>query len=184
MVTKNLSGFSVTIFFVFVLNLEGIDYKNALAAVDWHKAMPFCTSSIGITQHGWRMYLRRRSIMVKLFQRRIKRAKKEKRELVAWILWNALKPAIIKAEILGDWLYYTVHRKAENSCLLALYTFTRCASYDLALKMVKSWQFLSSSAASWDPLETKRVSVKLSFCSSHTGFQVFERQTCANSTFS
>lgn len=61
--------------------------------------------------------------MVKLFQRRIKRAKKEKRELVAWILWNALKPAIIKAEILGDWLYYIVHRKAENSCLLALYTF-------------------------------------------------------------
>jgi hypothetical protein len=78
--------------------------------------------------------------MVKLFQRRIKRAKKEKRELVAWILWNGLKPAIIKAEILGDWLYYTVHREAENSCLLALYTFTRCASYDLALKMVKSWQ--------------------------------------------
>ena len=45
----------------------------------------------------------------------------------------------------------------EFLCMRALNP--RCGSYSLALKMIKSCYFMNSSATSWDPLETVRVTV-------------------------
>ena len=49
----------------------------------------------------------------------------------------------------------------------------RMVLVDLSWIMIKACHFLGSSATSWEPLETKRVCVKLSCCSSYTGFQEF-----------